>query len=140
VEERFLALAREAGLASNVTYTGWRQRDELAGYFAASDLAIFPLEDTLLNKARCPAKLVDLMAAGLPVVADDVGQARQYIEHLSSGYLVPPGDTHAFATGVLRLLRDGELRSRLGWHARQRVTEHFAWHKLAAVVERAYSG
>jgi len=139
-EERFLALAREAGLASNVTYTGWRQRDELAGYFAASDLAIFPLEDTLLNRARCPAKLVDLMAAGLPVVADDVGQARQYIEHLSSGYLVPPGDTHAFATGVLRLLRDGELRSRLGWHARQRVTEHFAWHKLAAVVERAYSG
>jgi len=139
-EERFLASAREAGLASNVTYTGWRQRDELGGYFAASDLAFFPLEDTLLNRARCPAKLVDLMAAGLPVVADDVGQARQYIEHLSSGYLVPPGDTHAFATSALRLLKDGELRSRLGLHARQRVTEEFAWHKLAIVVERAYSG
>jgi glycosyltransferase involved in cell wall biosynthesis len=78
------------------------------------------------------------MAAGLPVVADDVGQARQYIEHLSSGYLVPPGDTHAFAAGVLRLLRDEELRSRLGRNARQRVTEEFAWHKLAIVVERAY--
>jgi glycosyltransferase involved in cell wall biosynthesis len=93
-----------------------------------------------LNRARCPARLVDLMAAGLPVVADDVGQAGEYIEHLSSGYLVPPGDTDAFTTGVLRLLRDEELRSRLGWHARQRVMDEFAWHKLAVVVERAYSG
>ena len=35
---------------------------------------------------------------------------------------------------------DDELRARLGRHARQRVMEEFAWHKLAAVVERAYSG
>jgi glycosyltransferase involved in cell wall biosynthesis len=119
---------------------GWRQGDEMGGYFAASELAILPQEDTLLNRARCPARLVDLMAAGLPVVADDVGQAGEYIEHLSSGYLAPPGDTDAFAAGVLRLLRDEELRSRLGWHARQRVMDEFAWHKLAVVVERAYSG
>lgn len=43
-------------------------------YFAAADLAICPLEDSLLNRARCPAKLVDLLAAGLAVVADDVGE------------------------------------------------------------------
>jgi len=138
-EEGFLALAQEAGVASRVTYAGWRQREELWGYFAASDLAILPLEDTILNRARCPAKLVDLMAAGLAVVADDVGQAPQYIEHLSSGYLVPAGDSDAFAAGVLRLLRDEELRYRLGKHARKRVMEEFAWNKLAAVVERAYS-
>lgn len=107
---------------------------------AGSSVRTLPFEATLLNRARCPAKLVDLMAAGLRVVADDVGQTRRYMEHLSSGYLVPPRDTHAFATGVLRLLIDGELRSWLGQHARQRIMEHFAWHKLAAVVERAYSG
>lgn len=139
-EDGFLALAQEAAVASRVTYTGWRQRDELWGYFAASDLAILPLEDTILNRARCPAKLVDLMAAGLPVVADDVGQAREYIEHLSSGYLVPAGNSDAFAAGVLRLLKDEELRYRLGSHARRRAIEEFAWTKLAAVVERAYSG
>ena len=78
-EERFLALAQEAGLASRVACAGWRERSELAGYFAASDLAILPLEDTLLNRARCPAKLVDLMAAELPVV---VGTPAR---HLASG-------------------------------------------------------
>ena len=74
------------------------------------------------------------------MVADDVGQTRRYIEHLSSCHLVPLGDTHAFATGVLRLLSDGDLRSWLGRHARLRVLEHFGWRKPAAVVERAYSG
>jgi glycosyltransferase involved in cell wall biosynthesis len=98
------------------------------------------LEDTLLNRARCPAKLVDLMAAELPVVADDVGQVREYIEHMSSGYLVPPGDMDAFAAGVLRLLSDRQLRSRLGKQARRRVMEEFGWHKMAAIAERAYAG
>ncbi len=139
-EERFLALAQEAGLASCVAYAGWRERSELAGYFAASDLAILPLEDTLLNRARCPAKLVDLMAAELPVVADDVGQVSEYIEHMSSGYLVTPGDMDAFAAGVLRLLSDRQLRSRLGKQARRRIMEEFGWHKMAAVAERAYDG
>ena len=139
-EERFLALAQQAGGGSHVAYAGWRERSELAGYFAASDLAILPLEDTLLNRARCPAKLVDLMAAELPVVADDVGQVREYIEHMSSGYLVPPGDMDAFAAGVLCLLSDRQLRSRLGKQARRRVMEEFGWHKLAAVAERAYAG
>jgi glycosyltransferase involved in cell wall biosynthesis len=139
-EKRFLALAQEAGLASRVACAGWRERSELAGYFASSDLAILPLEDTLLNRARCPAKLVDLMAAELPVVADDVGQVREYIEHMSSGYLVPPGDMDAFAAGVLRLLSDRQLRSRLGKQARRRVMEEFGWHKMAAIAERAYAG
>jgi glycosyltransferase involved in cell wall biosynthesis len=139
-ERRFLASAKEAGLAARITHAGWRQGRELGEYFAASDLAVVPLEDNPLNRARCPAKLVDLMAAGLPVVAEDVGQAREYIEHLSSGYLVRPGDSSAFASGVLRLLRDEELRSRLGRRARQRVAEQFPWDKLGVVVERAYSG
>ena len=138
-EERFLACAQEAGLSSHLTYVGWAQEDELRGYFAASDVAVCPFEDTLLNRARCPAKLADLMAAGLAVVADDVGQAGEYIDHLVSGYLVAPGGVEAFATGVVRLLRDEKLRAALGMEARQRVTKEFGWPELAKVAERAYA-
>jgi glycosyltransferase involved in cell wall biosynthesis len=138
-EECFLSCVREAGFTSRVTHVGWAQGDELLGYFAASDLAVCPFEDTLLNRARCPAKLVDLMAAGLPVVADDVGQAGEYIEHLVSGYLVRPGDVESFATGVVRLLRDGKLRTALGMEARRRMMEGFSWSTLVEVAERAYA-
>jgi glycosyltransferase involved in cell wall biosynthesis len=102
-------------------------------------VAVCPFEDTLLNRARCPAKLADLMAAGLAVVADDVGQAGEYIDHLVSGYLVAPGGVEAFATGVVRLLRDEKLRAALGMEARQRVTKEFGWPELAKVAESAYA-
>jgi glycosyltransferase involved in cell wall biosynthesis len=139
-EDQFLTLIQEAGLASHVTYVGWRRQQELSGYFAASDLAICPFEDTLLNRARCPAKVADLMAAGLPIVADDVGQVGEYIEHLVSGYLVPPGEVRTFAAGVVRSLHDELLREELGRQARESVMRHFGWPRLAATVERAYAG
>lgn len=138
-EGRFLALVEEAGFASRLTYVGWRHRDELPGYFAASDVAICPFDDTLLNRARCPAKVADLMAAGLAIVAHDVGQVGEYIEHRMSGYLVPPCGVQAFASGVLRLLRDEELRAKLGMGARRRIMQEFGWPRLASVVERAYT-
>lgn len=138
-EECFLAHAQEAGFNSRLTYVGWAERDELSGYFAASDLAVCPFQDTLLNRARCPAKLVDLMAAGLAIVADDVGQVGEYIEHLVSGYLVRPGEIEDFAAGVAQLLRDRELRATLGMGARRRIVDEFNWPKLAVVAERAYA-
>lgn len=138
-EQLFLDHVEEAGLSSSLIYVGWAQQDELAGYFAATDLAVCPFEDTLLNRARCPAKVADLMSAGLAIVADDVGEVGQYIEHLVSGYLVAPGDTRAFADGVVRLLRDEELRNRLGAEAARRVVTEFAWPRLAAVAETAYT-
>jgi len=138
-EERFLACAQEAGFSSRVTYVGWVQDDELLGCFAASDVGICPFEDILLNRARCPAKLADLMAAGLAVVADDVGQVGEYIEHLISGYLVRPGDVESFAAGVVWLLRDAKSRAAMGMEARRRMTEKFGWSGLAEVAERAYA-
>jgi glycosyltransferase involved in cell wall biosynthesis len=138
-EKAFFSLANEAGLSSRITWVGWVDSETIHAYFAAADLAIYPLEDSLLNRARCPAKLVDLLAAGLAVVADDVGQVGEYIEHLSTGYVVSPGDTEAFARGVVQLLRDDDLRSRLGREAQRRVSDLFDWGRLAAVAERAYS-
>ena len=137
-EEELLALAKEAGLADRVVYAGWAEPDELPAHFAATDVAIYPYDDTLINRAKCAVKLVELMATGLPVVADDVGQNREYIQHGISGLLVPPGDGEAFARSVVELLRDEGLRRRLGQEARRRIFEEFAWDKLVANVERAY--
>jgi glycosyltransferase involved in cell wall biosynthesis len=101
-------------------------------------MAIFPTDDRLLNRTWCPAKLADLLAAGLAVVADAVGQNAEYITDGTSGLLVPPEDDAAFGKAVVSLLKDAELRARLGTGAVRRMEEHFAWSKLAEQVERAY--
>jgi len=139
-EERLLELVREAELADHLVYVDWVEPDELPAYFAAADVAIYPYDDTLINRTKCAVKLIDLMAAGVPVVADDVGQNGEYIEHGISGLLVPAGETDTFACSVVKLLRDESLRAKLGRGARRRVFGDFNWGKLVASVEEAYRG
>lgn len=137
-EEKVLHLASQRGLSQGIVYAGWVEPAELPHYLAAADVAIYPLDDNLLNRARCSVKLVDLMAAGLAIVAEDVGQSGEYIEHGRSGLLVEAGDTEAFAQCVVRLLRDEDLRGTLGNEARRRVCEEFAWERLVERIESAY--
>jgi len=137
-EQDLLTEAGAAGLASRVAYAGWVPEEELADYFAAADVAMYPYDDTLINRTKCSVRLTDLMMAGLPVVADAVGQNPAYLEHGVSGWLVPPGDVEAFAHGLAALLADPGLRLRLGQAARQRVTEDFSWDRLVLAVEAAY--
>jgi glycosyltransferase involved in cell wall biosynthesis len=138
-EESYLDdMLQSAGLSQNAVFTGWVDAEHLAGYFAACHVAIFPFDDTLINRTKCSAKLIDLLAAGVPVVADAVGQNREYIVDGESGLLVPPGDDIAFAEAVVRLLADSGLRDGLGMAAARRMRECFAWSSLVREVERAY--
>jgi glycosyltransferase involved in cell wall biosynthesis len=124
--------------AADITYLGFVPAETLPGIFAQADVAIYPFDDTLVNRAKCAVKLLDLLAAGVPVVADAVGQNRETIRHGETGWLVEPGDVEVFAEAVVRLLEDAPLRERLGSAAAHDVHKHFAWERLVKVVERAY--
>ena len=126
-ETTFLAQVAALGLSDRIEYAGWREPAELPFYFAAADVAIYPFDDTLINRAKCAVKLIDLLAAGVAVVADNVGQNAEYIEHGESGVLVTPGDTASFVDWVVRLLGDRDLSGRLGDRARRRMNDHFSW-------------
>jgi glycosyltransferase involved in cell wall biosynthesis len=104
---------------------------------AEADIALVPLDDTLINRARCSAKLLELMAAGLPLVAAQVGQSGEYIRDGESGLLVPPGQPAALAQAALRLLADSGLRQRLSAGA-QAALSPFSWAALAPRAEHAY--
>ena len=137
-EEQLLAMARERGLAKRIVYAGWVPPQQLPAYFALAQIAIYPFDDTLVNRCKCAVKLTDLLAAGVPVVADRVGQNREYIEDGASGLLVTPGDTGAFVSAVVRVLRDSELAAQLGAAAQERMRSEYAWRTLAENVERTY--
>lgn len=124
--------------SADVVYAGWVPAETLPAYFAQADVAIYPFDDTLVNRTKCSVKLLDLLAAGVPVVAEAVGQNREYIRHGETGWLVESGDVDAFADAVVRLLEDTGLRERLGQSAARDVRERFAWERLVEIVERAY--
>ncbi len=137
-ELELMRLADEVDTGKQIVYLGWPGRAVMPGIFAASDVAIVPFDDTLVNRTKCSAKLVELMAAGLAVVADAVGQNREYIEADVSGVLVQPGDVDAFARAIITLLEDPDHRQQLADAARRRIAEHFTWQHLVGDVEKAY--
>ena len=137
-EQDFRRLLGQAGLLAHAVFAGWVDMERLPDYFAAADMAIYPLDDTLVNRAKCPVKLIDLLAAGVPVVADRVGQAVEYLENGESGVLVEPGDVEGFAEAVAELLSSPHRCAFYSRRCRERVNEKFAWDQLAGRVEEAY--
>jgi len=137
-EGELLRLAERAGVADAIDYRGWAEPAQIPGLLAEADLALVPMDDTLINRARSLAKLLELMVAGLPIVAGRVGQVAEYIEDGHSGLLVAPSDPAALARATLALLADPALRKRLSQGARARVAQHYTWDKLALAAESAY--
>ena len=77
--------------------------------------------------------ILEYMAAGRPVVATDVGGAKEAIVEGITGYLVQSGDDQTMAERIISLLRDPERARALGTMARQVVEERFS---CAAQLQR----
>jgi glycosyltransferase involved in cell wall biosynthesis len=102
-------------------------------------LAIYPLDDNLVNRAKSPVKLLELLSAGVPVVADGVGEAREFIRHRETGWIVEPGSLRQFSDAVVYLLRKPDVRARMSAAAHEDVVERFSWDRSADAVLRAYA-
>lgn len=136
-EQQLLAMAERDGFSVLLDYRGWLEPAQIPATLAEAGIALVPARDTLINRARCSAKLLELMGAGLAIIASDVGEARTFVEHEISGLLIAPGDPAAFAAAAVRLLDDSALRQRLAQGA-QTAVAHFRWERLATVAEAAY--
>lgn len=77
--------------------------------------------------------ILEYMAAAKPVVATDVGGAREAIVEGETGFIVPSGDDEAIALRVLSLLGDKEKAVAMGVKGKERVIKEFS---LAAQLEK----
>ena len=133
------AAARLAGLDAAITQLPWVEWADLPATLAAGDVAILPYADTLINRAKCSVKALDLLVAARPIVADAVGQLRETIVSGESGVLVPPDEAAAFAPAVAALLRDPPRRAALGAAAERRAWDRFDWAHLVVRAEELYA-
>jgi glycosyltransferase involved in cell wall biosynthesis len=115
----------------------WSEDSEIAR-IAAFDVGIMPLDDTPWERGKCAYKLIQVMAAGKPVIASPVGANRQVVRHGVNGFLA---ETPEQWTEALRALADPDLRARMGAEARKTVEEGYATAvtgpRLAAILREA---
>ena len=140
-------------------FTGTFPFSSLHEIFSHSDIAMVPMDDSNITRSKCSAKLVDLMAMGKAVVADDVGENGNYIEDGLSGILVnnivqgsPGGEkmgplcrndsekknTEEFTDKLVCLLDNSDEAKRLGRQAKNRILENYSWGLLTDKLENLY--
>lgn len=137
-EKELLRLAEHFGFANILDYRGWVQPNDIPIFLSAADVALMPMNDTLINRARGLAKLLELMTARLPIVASRVGQVVEYLDNGTCGVLVQAHNPVAFAKAVVDLLEQAEKRQNLGEAASRRVREMYNWDRLASIALQAY--
>lgn len=127
---------RELAGVPGITLGGWVEPAEMPALFARAAVALAPWADTPSNRARHSVKVLELMAAGLPVVAYAVGELPATLG--DAGVLAPPGQAAAFAAAVVSLWDDPVRAAALGAAARSRAQAEFNWERLAEVALAAY--
>jgi glycosyltransferase involved in cell wall biosynthesis len=132
------ALARK-GLEQGVLQLGWTDSELLPAILASCDAACMPALDTVANAAACPVRYVDLLTAGLPIVAHNVGEASTYVMPGRNGRLLPAGGS---VRSMARALRELLLRPRdrdLDYYSRMRIEGDLAPINAARSLERIYA-
>jgi len=120
-----------ASLGDVVEFLG--ARDDVPDLLAAADLLVHPSRTEAL-----PTAPIEAGAAGLPVVATDVGGTREIVENGITGYLVGNGDARALADRILRILGDRGLAMQMGKAAQERVGRLFNLDQQAERTANLY--
>jgi len=76
-----------------------------------------------------PTKLFEYMAMGKGIVASDLDQVGEILEHGRAAEMVIPGDVASLVTGLRALIEDPARRDQLGAVARQMAVERHSWHQ-----------
>ena len=99
--------------------------DEVADYMAAADIIAVPQLDTPQTAGQIPAKIMDAMAMGRPIVATSVSDISSILEP-GAGIVVPPGDVNALQKALHRAALHPEELSEMGRAARALFLERYA--------------
>lgn len=83
--------------------------------------------------------ILEAMAAGIPVVASNVGGIPEVVEDNVSGLLFERGDSEALRTAILKLLKDNKLKNNLILNARDRLLKKFSLERVCNEYRRIYS-
>jgi glycosyltransferase involved in cell wall biosynthesis len=125
-------LARSKGLAGRLILTG--VRDDVARLLAATDVYVKPG----VVEGFIGITVLEALGLGKPVVAFDTEDVKLALTDGETGLIVPNGDVRRLADGVVYLLHNPDVGSRLGLAGQQVVLERFDFGVLARRLEEFY--
>jgi glycosyltransferase involved in cell wall biosynthesis len=127
-------LSKGFDLENDVIFLGFVDEDKKPWYYKASD--IFCLPSTTMAESFGIVNL-EAMASGIPIVGSNLGGIPDIIKNGENGLLAKPGDHQSLADALLHLLKNEDLRKKMGDNGR-RFVKDYSWDKIAKETEQLY--
>ena len=127
-------------IKSIIKTAGLDKRVSLKGFVVPqtkiyANLSVFFLPSYM---EACPMVILEAMAAGVPVIATEVGGIPEIVEHGVTGYLIPPKDPQAIADAVEHVINNPEEVKKIVENARRTVKERFDFRENARQFVKIY--
>jgi glycosyltransferase involved in cell wall biosynthesis len=134
-------LADKLGVADRVRWQFALPEDELACWREHALLSLAPLRDCSRNAVQgcAPLKILESMAAGVPVMASDLPAVRELMSDCEHGRLVAPDRPGELARAIRVLLDFPERRAQMGRAAQARVAGELSWKASVAQLRELYA-
>lgn len=133
------AIVREGGVADACVFTGLVPQQDGAAGLAACDILASPHVPNADGTPffGSPTKVFEYMAMGKGIVASDLDQVGEILEHGRAAQMARPGDVESLADGLRVLIDDPVRRGQLGAEARRLAVERHTWRAHTARIVRA---
>ena len=113
----------------DIIFPGMLLQEDLAAYYASSDLFIFPSQTETFGNVTLEA-----LASGIPVLAFDCAAAKDWVQPNVNGWLVPENNPEGFAAQAVEIFRLPKMFRDVTASTRQQVV-HLDWSQIAEQVE-----
>lgn len=132
LKEDLEQLAMTKNVDRNIKFLG--AHTDVHSLLASADIGILCSHEEGFSNA-----ILEAMAAGLPVVATDVGGNAEAIVHDETGLIVPPRDSAALGQALLKLALAADIRREMGRRGRERVQQRFSLKECAQTYSSLYT-
>jgi glycosyltransferase involved in cell wall biosynthesis len=133
-------IIQESGMKNYVTFCGTIPFTEIKKYLATCDILVashIPNSDGTPFFGS-PTKLFEYMAMSKGIVASDLDQIGEVLEHQKTAWLVKPGDINDLVYGIIKLIENKKLREELGKKVREEVSKKYTWEESVKKVIKAF--
>lgn len=131
-------IVEREGLEGRVEFAGSLPNIEVRRLVTSSALSVIPISDHPLHQYTVPAKLLESLAAGTPVIGWGSRGVKLVIEESGSGVYLDDFTPDRIAAEIERLIADGEERDRLSANARAFASEKLDRAKSQARINDIY--
>ena len=120
------------GIATSVSFIGYRKGKDLIGLFKSADLIAVPSRNEPFGIV-----ILEAWSATKGVVATRTGGPAEFVKHKETGWTVPC-DAEAIGRGISTVLGDDKLAGQMGVAGRKEAETRFSWENIAAQTEAVY--